>query len=283
MKRIAEETEKRKRHQSRADKAESERDHWMGAAQQLDAQLRDASLPRPTATDPLADVFDMNGLRKAESQYRTIKDVATRSLDENPNSDQIEVVVGKNKDGEPVTESFSRRKLSDMKLNAEHALNNLIPQRGKLLAAREQMDAIAGQVYPEFTQHEGNNEWSRFVQQTLAQIPQLAQIPDIAIWLGHALMGRQVTLERLQKEYNKNGARGDLSPVAKKILSAPKIATAPAIATRRVPSSTLPRRGADVEAARKTMKARPGDDDAMEAFIDAKLFRGASRGYEKVS
>jgi hypothetical protein len=284
-KRVAEETDKRRRATARADKAEAERDHYISVAQQLDAQLREANLPRPNQKDPLADVFDLQGLAKAARQYQTIKDVATSALDENPNQDEIEIVVGKNKNGEPVTESFSRSKLSEMKRNAEHALSNLIPQRRDVLVARNQMDALAAQVYPQFAENKGDNEWAGFVRQTLAQYPELAKVPDIAVWLGHTLLGRQITLERLQNEIDKNGSRSaeGLSSEAKKILSAPKLKSAPPISTRRVPSQTMPRRGADVEAARKTMKARPGDDDALEAFIDAKLFRGASRGYEKVS
>jgi hypothetical protein len=286
-KRVAEETGKRKRYQSRADKAESERDQWQRRAAQLESQLQDASSPRPTREDPLADVFDLPGLKKAKGHYLNIKTTATRALDENPTLDEIDVIVGKDKNGEPITESFTRKALVTMRENAEYALSDLIPQREKILAARDQADTLALRIYPQFAENDGDNEWSGFVRDTLAQIPALAKIPDIAIWLGHAIVGRAATLERLEKQYGKNGDRvADSIPgAAREIVSAAsrKFKVAPQVSTGRVPSQTLPRRGADVESARKSMKARPGDDDAMEAFIDAKLFRTPKRGYEKVS
>jgi len=285
-KRVAEESEKRRRAKERADNLESERNHWYGVAQDLQGRLQEASMPRPSASDPLADVYDATDLRKAESQYLNIKASTTRALDENPTDAEIEVVVGKDKDGQPITESYSRKRLTNMKLAAEHALTVLIPQKAKLMAAREQAEAVTVKVYPQFAENDGDNEWAAFVRQTLAEFPELSRVPDISMWLGHALEGRRVTVERLQKERGTNGAeeRSSIPPntVAKRILSTPRIRSAPPTAARRVPSQTMPSRGADVEAARKTMKARPGDDDAMEAFIDAKLFKGASRGYSRI-
>ena len=145
---------------------------------------------------------------------------------------------------------------------------------------------MALQVYPQFAENDGNNEWSGFVRETLALFPGLAKVPDIAIWLGHALEGRRVTLERLQKQYGKNGENlGQTPSPAREIISAASLTfkKAPAISTARVPSQSTPRRGADVEGARRVMKANTGSDDAMEAFIDAKLFRSPSRGYTRVS
>lgn len=281
-KRVAEESAKRRTQQSRADRAESERDHWMGVAQELQSRLEQSELPRPTPQDPLADVFDMGALKKAESHYLNIKEFATRSLDENPRDDEIEAVVGRNKDGEPRTETFTRKQLVSMRLNAEHALSKLIPDREQMLAKRAQADSLAMEVYPQFKENGGDNEWSGFVRETLAILPQLAKVPDIAIWLGHALTGRQMTLERLQKKY---GGNAQVPPVGEHLVAASKarFKPAPPVSTGRVPSQSTPRRGADVEAARKSMKARPGDDEAMEAFIDAKLFRSPSRGYAKLS
>ena len=280
-KRLAEEADKRRRAQSRADQAENERDQWRNRADQLSQALEEANLPRPTREDPLADVFDNVGLQKARGHYQNIKEVATQALDENPTSDEIEIAVGKDKDGQPVNETFTRKTLSGMKNKAEYALQTLIPQRAQILAARGQADALALQIYPQFGDNNGENEWAGFVRQVIGAFPALAKVPDIAVWLGHALEGRRVTVERLKKDAGKNGA--EENTVARRILSTPRIKAAPPVSTGRVPSATIPRRGADVEAARKAMIARPGDDDAMEAFIDAKLFRGASRGYEKVS
>ena len=282
--RVAEETAKRKRANSRADEAERNRDQWAARAQELQQRLQTAAMPRPSSDDPLADVYDMSDLKKATGQYLNIKASTTRALDENPSAEFVEVIVGKDKDGQPITEDVPRKKLVNMKIAAEHALTVLIPQKEKLLAAREQADALAVRVYPQFAENDGDNEWAGFVRQVLAEVPALTRVPDIAMWIGHALEGRRVTVERLKQERAQNGQTGaEIPPVARRILSTPRMKSAPPTTARRVPSQTLPRRGADVEAARKTMKARPGDNDAMEAFIDAKLFRGASRGYEKVS
>jgi len=284
-KRVAEESEKRRRMQSERDTAISERDKANEEAQQLREQLQESNRPRPTREDPIADVYDYAGLKKAKGYYENIHDSFSRALDEQQGS-EVEVVTGK-KDGQDVVERYTREQASDIKRRSGHVLNNLIPERGKLLGERAKADALAVKVYPQFAENDGDNEWAGFVRDTLAQIPALAQVPDIAMWLGHALVGRGITVERLKKEMGKNGSTGPaetstMSPTARKILSAPKMKSSPPVAATRVPSQTIPRRGADVEAARKKMKANPGSDEAMGEFIDAKLFRGASRGYEKV-
>jgi len=280
-KRVAEETAKRKKHQSRADQAESERNHWMGVAQDLKVKLEEASLPKPTRDDPLADVFDQAGLNTAKSNYLQIKEAATRALDENPTDTEIDVQVGKNDKGEPILQTFTRKQLSDMRLNAENALSNLIPERQAILVEREKYDVEAVRIFPQFAENDGNNAWAGFVRQTLHDHPTLRKVPKIAIWLGATLVGAQVTDERLKKQPDRNGQSSE----AREILAASsqKFKSAPAVSTGRVASQTTPRRGADVEAARKAMKARPGSDEAMADFIDAKLFRSPSRGYTKVS
>jgi hypothetical protein len=285
-KRVAEESERRRREQSRADKAESEREQWKERAVQLNNQLQEASIPRPTREDPLADVFDHAGLQKAKGHYLNIKKVATQALDENPTAEAIDIIVGKDKNGEPITESFTRKVLSDMKSDAENALSEMIPQRERILVDRSKADALAIKVYPQFTENDGDNEWAGFVRETLGAYPQLAKVPDIVMWLGHALEGRNVTVERLKKEMGKNGATGATaagSPIARRILSNPVIKNAPPVSAARVPSQTIPRRGADVEAARKRMKANPSSDEAMEDFIDAKLFGASKKGYARIS
>ena len=285
-KRVAEESDKRKRANARADKAESQLAQWQDRVQQLEAALQESSLPRPSPQDPLADVLDATGLQKAKGHFENVKEAATRALDENPTLDEIELVVGKSQDGQDRTETFTRRQLSEMRRKADHALSNLIPERGRILAQRAQADAMAMQVYPQFAEHDGNNEWSGFVRETLALFPALAKVPDIAIWLGHALEGRRVTLERLTKQFGNGATAAGTPSTAREIISAASRSTfrkAPPVSTQRVPSQTTPRRGADVEGARKVMKANPGSDEAMEAFIDAKLFRSPSRGYTKVS
>ena len=288
-KRVAEETDKRKRANARADRAEAERDQERETTRQLREQLQDASLPRPTRQDPIADVFDMPGLQKSRGYYKNIRNAFTKALDEQPGS-SVEVMTGY-KDGQPVSEQFTRESASEIKQNAEYVLSEIIPEREKVLVARAQCDEIAARVYPQFTENDGDNEWAQFVRDSLARVPALAKVPDIAMWIGHALVGRAITVERLKKEMAKNGdvapgvaerAAPTMSPNARRILSAPKMKASPPVSAARVPSQSVPRRGVDVEAARKVMKANPGSDEAMAAYIDAKLFKGASRGYEKV-
>ena len=279
-KRVAEQTETINRERSGRQKAESELEKLQGRIQQLEGELQDQSRPRPTSKDPLADVFDLDGLRKAEGHFRNAKEAATRALDENPGLDEIELPIGKDK-----TKMFSRRELSDMRIDADHALSKLIPERRQLLAQRGQADAMAQKIYPQLTEESG--EWTGFVQQTLAQFPDLGRVPDIAIWLGHALYGRQIRLNELTKELDKGGkpaSPNGESSTANEIMAASRTAfkKAPALSTGRVPSQSTPRRGADVEVARKAMRANPGSDEALENFIDAKLFRSPSRGYRKI-
>jgi hypothetical protein len=278
-----------KKLRGRAETAEEKVGTLQGQVAQLQEQLSQANLPRPTGDDPLADVFDMKGLNKAKGHYQNVREVATQALDENPTSSEIDVIVGKDKHGNEITETFTRKQLSNMKSKAENALNNLIPAKEKSLAAREQGDAIALKVYPEFGENDGDNESAQFVRETLARFPQLAGVPDIVIWLGHTLTGQKVTMERLKKELGKNGKHGastekseETDTVADRIRKGERFKVAPSTSTGRTPSQASTRKGADVAEARKKMEANPGSDEAMEDFIGATLFSSNKKGYDKV-
>lgn len=280
-KRVAEETEKRKKWKSAADKMSTEALKWKGRAEELAQRLQQSSAPQPSPKDPLADVYDQNSLKSATAHYQQLLETATSALDENPTESEIEIVVGK-KDGEEVTKTFTRKQLSEMKRIAEGALMRDIPQREKYLVERAKMDSLAAKIYPQFVENEGNNEWFQTAQQLLAAVPELERIPDCWIWIGHALTGRQIAVEKMKKNGDVKSKEKSENSVVERIRSAPKVKTPPPVATRRVPSQSTVKTGADIEATKKRMK-ETGTDEAMEAFIGAVLEKGASRGYERVS
>lgn len=280
-KRVAEETAKRKKWQAAADKMSTQAIEWREKAQELAQRLQQASGPRPNAKDPLADVYDAQSLARATEQYTNLLDAATSALDENPTETEIEISIGKNEKGEEQTKTFTRKQLSEMKRTAELALTRDIPKREKYIVERAKMDALAAKVYPQFVENEGSNEWFQTAQQILAAVPELERIPDCWIWIGHALLGRQMVLEKIKNNGDVKKPEKSSNPLVEKIRSAPKVKVSPPIATRRVPSQSTVTVGADVEAARKRMR-ETGTDESMEDFVGAVLAKGASRGYERV-
>jgi hypothetical protein len=261
--RVADEAEKRRRAIARADEAERVKDEYATQIADLESRLTTAQRPIVPG-NPLSDVHDEASLRKAEEQYEKLQEFA--ELNRNGAYD---VVTGRNPDGSEKREDFTEEEITKMKLSAERALRHLIPERRQYLAARAQMDSAAKAIYPPL--QDPSSQWSREAAEILKVVPELERIPDVLVWLGHALYRRDEFVASLPQD---TGApQRDQANDAKRIVENSRTQRAPSVPVDRGFSQ---RRDADVEAARKTMRSEK-TDESMEDYIGAVLSKSRQR------
>lgn len=270
--RVAQEKEKRQRRTQELNKERERAQELEAAVQSLQAQLRGATRPMIQG-EPLSDVYDESSLRKAEQEYEDLLVFAEENRD-----GAYDVTIGKDAKGNDIKRDFSPSEVTKLRLTAERALRREVPQRRQYLAARSQMDAQAVKVYPQFK--DPKSQWSQEAAQLLQTVPELERVPDVLVWLGHALRGRDQFVKEL--EASKNGQSPEkVTADSKRIISAKKTPTAPSIPSDRGFSQ---RRIADnVEAAKQRLE-KDGGDEAMEDYISAVLARGrANRAHRPVA
>jgi hypothetical protein len=261
--RVAEEADKRRRAIAGKTEAENKVAELEGKVTDLMSQL--GQVQRPILPDnPLSDVHDEASLQKAEKQYEKLLEFAERNR-----GGAWDVTTGRNADGSPKQEDFTEQQITDMKLDAENALRKLIPQRRQYLTARTQMDSAAKQVYPEL--EDPQSQWSQEAAAILRIVPELERVPDVLVWIGHALHRRDEFVASMAKD--NNGATLPANNDARRIVDNVRQAKAPSVPADRGFTTT---RDADVETARKRMKA-DGGEEATEDFIAATLERGRRR------
>jgi hypothetical protein len=262
--RVAEEADKRRRAMTRATEAEQKLAEQEAKITDLMSQLGTVSRPI-LPENPLSDVHDEASLAKAEKEYEKLLEFAERNR-----GGAWDVPTGRNPDGSRKTEDFSEKQITEMKLDAENALRKLIPQRRNYLAQRTQMDSAAKQIYEPL--QDPNSQWSQEAAAILRIVPELERVPDVLVWIGHALHRRDEFVASLPKD--NNGANGAApNNDAQRIVENAKQRSAPSVPANRGFTQT---RDADVETARKRMKSE-GGDEATEDFIAASLERGRRR------
>jgi hypothetical protein len=263
--RVAQEKEKRITRTRERDEARAELQELKGQVETLQTQLRSATRPM-LPNEPLSDVYDESSLRKAEAEYEDLLVFAEENRD-----GAFDVLVGKDAKGNEIRRDFSAKDIVKLRVTAERALRKDVPQRRQYLAARSQMDAEALKVYPQFKDR--NSPWSQEASMLLQTVPELERVPDVLVWIGHALRGRDAFVKEL--EARKNGEPPEkVEADAKRIMSARRTPKAPSIPSDRGFSQ---RPGADnVEAAKQRLE-KQGGDEAMEDYIGAVLARGRAR------
>lgn len=261
--RVAEEADKRRRAMTRASEAETALADREAKITDLMSQLGQVS--RPILPDnPLSDVHDEASLQKAEKEYERLLEFAERNR-----GGAWDVTTGRNPDGSPKTEDFTEKQITEMKLDAENALRKLIPARRQYLTARTQMDSAAKQIYEPF--QDPSSQWSQEAAAILKIVPELERVPDVMVWIGHALHRRDEFVSSMAKD--NNGQSVPANNDAQRIVDNTRHAKAPSVPADRGFTMT---RDADVEGARKRMKSE-GGDEATEDFIAATLERGRRR------
>jgi hypothetical protein len=217
----------------------------------LQAKLSQPEKPVQPTIDPdnddlLANVYDEQGFQRAEKDLEELVRFAETHRD---GAYDYEVKDAK---GNVTKRDYTPEQITNIKLRAEAALR-AIPKRREYVALRARCDARAVEVYPDLAKEDSN--WRKDAAQMLAAVPQLAQIPDFMIWIGHALRGRD---EFLKEQAGKSNGH---STAVDRIKAAPK-EVAPATASTR---GTIPHTEAKKkEAALNRLKTERSEDAAEE-------------------
>jgi hypothetical protein len=256
LKRISEESGKRKERTEDLRKEEARRRDAEAEVQRLQGIVAQSSVPAPTAQNPMADIYDEPGLQRLEGTYEKILEFAEKNRDGAEN-----VIVGKDKDGNEIRKDFTPDEIADMRYKADKALRKDIPQRRGYLVARAQADAAAVEIYPEFKDPEA--PLTKEAISILRAAPQLETVlgPEVLLWIGHALKGRQQYMTRNGKT---NGQKPAATTAADKIEKASQTRLAPTATQSR---AFIERRGADMTSAQKQLEEK-GDDESAKAFLD---------------
>jgi len=258
LKRISEESSKRKERTEDLRKEEARRRDAEAEVQRLQGLVSQSSAPAPTVQNPMADIYDESGLQRLEGTYEKILEFAEKNRDGAEN-----VIVGKDKDGNEIRKDFTPDEIADMRYKADKALRKDIPQRRGYLVARARADAAAAEVYPEFK--DPNSELTKEAVGILRAAPELETVlgPEVVVWIGHALAGRKAYMARNGNSKGKTPAA--TSTAADKIENASKTRLAPTATQSR---AFVERRGADPTTAAKQLEEK-GDDESAQAYLDA--------------
>lgn len=260
--RIVDETRKRKQRTQERDDYKAELDEVRAERDAYRQQLAVAQRPRPTVSDPLADVHDEASLQAAEAQIEEVLEFA----ESHPDGAQ-DVVMGKDANGKDILQDFTREQIAQIKINAGRRLRKEIPQRRALLVQRAQMDAEAVKSYPDFK--DPDSELSQEAGQWLRQFPEIMRFPDALMCIGDFIEGRKIRLSKANGQ--KNGKNGDAT--VKRIVESSKTKLAPTATKSRAFEST--RRGADLTKLEKRLEER-GDTESAEAYVGAILSKRRS-------
>ena len=222
--RVKEEAEKRRT-------AYTERDQWKAKAEELYGQLQNAPAagPPPTEEDPLADVVDPQGLKRAKKQFWDMLEFA----EENPDGADG-VPIGKDANGNEILMDYSKRDIVKMKMTAQKVLNEGIPAKIEYLNQVSANIETAKTEYPELLSEEAN-EINVLGDQVLRNFPELKRSPEWILMLGDYITGRRARLAKANgaptPARTANGK--PLTRSQQAILTAPKFTPAPGVARTR--------------------------------------------------
>jgi hypothetical protein len=255
--RLSEEIGKRKERTEDLRKAEARLRDTEAEVQRLQGMVAQSSVPAPTTQNPMADIYDEPALQRLEGTYEKILEFAEKNRDGAEN-----VIVGKDKDGNEIRKDFTPDEIAEMRYKADKALRKDIPQRRGYLVARAQADAAAYEIYPEFKDPEAT--LTQEAISILRATPQLETVlgPEVLLWIGHALKGRQQSMSRNGKA---NGKTPAATTAADKIEKASQTRLAPTATQSR---AFIERKGADTKTAAKQLEEK-GDTESAEAYLDA--------------
>jgi hypothetical protein len=275
-KRVADEARKRKKRTEERNRAYEVRDRLMQEVEQLKSQLQNASRPQPTRENPLADIEQPADLERIRKQSNDLKEFAELTMADWDNLEKeendkgietIEAIVG-HKDGKPVTERFTKRQLADMKLKAERALTEQIPQRVDYLNKRVAANDATYRLYPDLKNE--SSELSVGVRQILQEFPEIRKSPEFMYWVANAVSRHLEIASAISSK--KNGQTDSQAP-AKKVVAAAKLPVAPAAVRSSISTGTG---RVDSETARKRLSEGSEEEGDMEALIASKLQGGRS-------
>ena len=263
--RVAEETEKRRRANDRADRVEAELQKAQALVAQLQASVSKNTGPRPTEENPLIDIQDTVSLDRLEREYENVLDIDKSKTNEDG---LVPVFVERDEEGKPVYKFLTQEQVEYAQRKAERALRKDIPRRREYLVQRSQNDAKAFQVYPELGKPETDfsKEVAYLAHQVLSGNAQ--NNPELLVWIGHAIYGYHKKMEELK------GSNGKVveEPVKELVRSA-RTPIAPTASRTR---SLVERRTvADQKQAKAKFEKEPTEENAVD-YVGTILAGGGS-------
>jgi len=264
--RVAEETEKRKRANDRADRTEQQLQEVRAQLVQTQQQLAASSGPVPTPDNPLIDVQEPVVLDKLERVYEALEEVDIDRVNEDGT---VTVPAAIGRDGNLVYQKIDPEQARLAQKRADRVLRKDIPMRRRYLAERAQVDASAAQLYPDL--NNPDNEFTKAVNHLTNQVlsGQAMNSPEVRFWVANALFGL-VTRTKEAQAANGKGPEASL----KKIVAASKQKLAPTASRTR--SFVEQRSSADLAKTTKEFEKNPTLENAT-AYVGAIRSRTASQ------
>lgn len=270
--RVAEESEKRKRANERAERIEAELVEARKERDEARRQLSQASGPMPTPDNPLIDIQEPIVLDRLERVYELLEEVDIDKVNEDGT---VTVPAAIGQDGKIVYQNIDPDQARLAQKRADRVLRKDIPNRRKYLTERARIDAGATEWYPDL--NNPDHEFTRTVNQLTGQVlnGSAMQSPDIKFWVANAVYGYMKRNEESQAS-NGNGKNSGV----KAIVDASKQKRAPTASRTR---ATVERQSsADLATVTKEYEKNPSPENA-EKLVAATLNSNRQRTVQPVA
>lgn len=259
--RVAEEREKRKRANERADRVEAELAKAREERDEARRLLSQGSGPMPTPESPLIDIQEPIVLDRLERVYELLEEVDIDKVNEDGT---VTVPAAIGPDGKIVYQNIDPDQARLAQKRADRVLRKDIPLRRKYLTERAQIDAGVTEWYPDLKNPD--HEFTRTVNELTGKVlsGNAMSSPDIKFWVANAVYGYMKRKEESQAS-NGKGANSDV----KKIVEASKQRIAPTASRTR---ATVERRSsADLAKTEEKFVKNPDDRDAAAEYVGSVL------------
>src|SRR5262245_3504741 len=256
--RVAEESEKRRRANERADRAEAETAKREERIAELERSLAQAYGPQPDKDNPVVDIYDPKVLDRFEKIYEDIVDIDRSELNEDG---MIDIVVARDQQGNPVRRQFTPEKFEVLQKRADRAIHKYIPRRREYLEGRQHYDGGAQEFYPDLANKE--HPFTQSVEQLLAEVTsgRAMSNPQVKFWVANAIYGYN---KRLEEAKAFESAKAD--PV-KQVVASAQTKIAPTAPRTRASGERKP--GVDLAKAREKFMQNKGSEEAELAYLRA--------------
>ena len=249
QKRIDKLTAQKKEALEKAQTLESEYAEAKTKLAELEAQVNESSRPvlQPTADNPLADVDTPEAL---DAKIKSAQEVRRWAL---KNSDGATV---KKPDGSEVYVDSDAVK--DYLLKADDVLTIHAPARQQWLAQRQPAVEAAKNLFPDIFKK--GSPMHQAYHATIKQAPELLKLPQNEYWVGLALYGEQMLMQRQEADKAKSAAAKKVSSKKESKIPTPASPVSAAKSATKTSSKDAAKRLYD-----------KGDSDSLEAFAESLL------------
>jgi hypothetical protein len=249
QKRIDKLTAQKKEALEKAQTLESEYSQAKTRLAELEAQVNESSRPvlQPTAENPLADVDTPEAL---DAKIKSAQEVRRWAL---RNTDGATV---KKPDGSEVY--LDADQVKDYLIKADDVITVHAPARQQWLAQRQPAVQAAQNLFPDIWK-KGSPMHQAF-QATVKQAPELLKLPQVEYWVGLALYGEQMLMQRQEADKAKSAAAKKVSSKKESKIPTPASPVSAAKSATKTSSKDAAKRLFD-----------KGDSDSLEAFAESLL------------